>query len=240
MNGKRKSGSAPGRRPGPGRPEGASFTRPNILDAAEATFAERGFAGTSLREISSRARVTQGLITYYFGTKEALFKEVFLRRGRDIAARRIAAIDALLAGGKRFTLPEVVRAYLWPALEMRRTRSGQAFIRLQARMHTEPTRFAEQLRHDVYDQTSRRFVKAIRIAAPHVSERAAYWRMILTVGAYLYAHSDAHRLERISNGRCDPDDLDQMLEQVTAFVVGGIVAPDVGAGRRRAARQRVG
>jgi hypothetical protein len=47
------------------------------------------------------------------------------------------------------------------------------------------------------------------------------------IGAYLYAHSDAHRLAEVSGGVCDPNDLDEMLEQITAFVVGGLMAPDV-------------
>jgi AcrR family transcriptional regulator len=211
------------KRNGPGRPEGESFAREKILKAAEMAFAEHGYAGTSLREIVKRAHVTQALVTYYFGSKDALFKEVFLRRGREIASKRI---DALKALKKPFRLADVVAAYLKPALEMRRTREGRAFIRLQSRMHTEPPRFADRLRRDVYDDTVREYLAAIRQAAPHLSERTAYWRMVLVIGAYLYAHSDSHRLEEISGGAARTDDLDEMLRQITAFVVGGLKAPD--------------
>jgi AcrR family transcriptional regulator len=213
-------------RAGPGRPEGESFAREKILKAAEETFAEHGYTGTSLRQIVARANVTQALVTYYFGSKEALFKEVFLRRGRDIATRRKEALEALRCADKPYTLTEVVSSYLRPALEMRRTREGRAFIRLQARMHTEPPRFADRLRREVYDDTAREYVKALRKAAPHLSARTAYWRMVLSIGAYLYAHSDAHRLEKMSGGLCTTDDVDDMLQQITAFVVGGVMAPD--------------
>jgi AcrR family transcriptional regulator len=211
------------KRNGPGRPEGESFAREKILKAAEMAFAEHGYAGTSLREIVKRAHVTQALVTYYFGSKDALFKEVFLRRGREIASKRI---DALKALKKPFRLADVVAAYLKPALEMRRTREGRAFIRLQSRMHTEPPRFADRLRRDVYDGTVREYLAAIRQAAPHLSERTAYWRMVLVIGAYLYAHSDSHRLEEISGGAAAADDQDEMLKQITAFVVGGLMAAD--------------
>ena len=214
------------RRSGPGRPEGESFARERILNAAEATFADHGYTGSSLREIVNRASVTQALVTYYFGSKEALFKEVFLRRGREIADKRLAALQALRSTGKPLVLREVVACYIRPALEMRRTREGRAFIRLQARMHTEPPRFADRLRREVYDHTVREFLTAFREAAPHLSARTAYWRMILVIGAYLYAHSDAHRLERMSGGLCSTHDLDEMLGQVTAFVVGGLAAPE--------------
>lgn len=214
------------KRNGPGRPEGESFAREKILRAAEAAFADHGFTGTSLRQIVERANVTQALITYYFGSKEALFKEVFLRRGRDIATRRLEALRALRASGKPLQLHHVVASYIKPAIDMRRTREGRAFIRLQARMHTEPPRFADRLRREVYDQTAREFHAAIREAAPHLSARTAYWRMVLVIGAYLYAHSDAHRLEKMSGGMCNTRDLDEMLEQITTFVVGGLVAPE--------------
>ena len=68
-----------------------------------------------------------------------------------------------------------------------------------------------------------------RAAAPQLSERTAYWRLILVVGAYLYAHSDAHRMEKLSGGLCNTRDLDEMLRQITAFVVGGLSAPDPAA-----------
>ena len=217
------------KRAGPGRPEGESFARDNILRAAEATFAEHGYSGTSLRQIVARANVTQALIRYYFGSKDALFKEVFLRRGREIASARLEGLAALPAAA---TLEQVVATYLRPALEMRRTREGRAFIRLQARMHTEPLRFAESLRREVYDDAVRRYVAAIRKAAPHLSARTAYWRMVLIIGAYLYAHSDAHRLEELSQGKFDSDDVDEMLQQITAFVVGGLMARDSAASRK--------
>jgi AcrR family transcriptional regulator len=218
------------KRTGPGRPEGESVAREKILGAAEAAFAEDGYWGTSLRQIVERAHVTQALVTYYFGSKDALFKEVFLKRGREIAAARLAALNTLPA---KPTLEQVIAAYLKPALDMRATREGRAFIRLQARMHTEPPRFAESLRREVYDEMVRRYVAAIRKAAPHLSVRTAYWRMALVIGAYLYVHSDAHRLEELSEGACTTDDLDEMLQQITAFVVGGLMAPDRGAVRKR-------
>ena len=222
------------KRAGPGRPEGASVAREKILGAAEETFAQHGYTGTSLRQIVERADVTQALVTYYFGSKDALFREVFLKRGREIAAKRLAALAVLRASGRQLSLEEVIAAYLKPALEMRRTREGRAFIRLQARMHTEPMRFADGLRREVYDETARQYVTAVRKAAPHLSVRTAYWRMALVIGAYLYAHSDAHRLEELSAGVCSTDDLDEMLEQITAFVVGGLMAPDTRSTKRRA------
>jgi AcrR family transcriptional regulator len=44
-------------------------TKERILDAAERLFAERGFAGTSLRSVTKQAGVNLAAIHYHFGAK---------------------------------------------------------------------------------------------------------------------------------------------------------------------------
>ncbi len=51
-------------------------TRSSALDAAQHLFAEKGFAGTSMREIAAVAGVSQPLIYYHFGSKEGLYSAV--------------------------------------------------------------------------------------------------------------------------------------------------------------------
>jgi AcrR family transcriptional regulator len=45
-----------------------------ILNAAEELFAEKGFDGTSVRDIAHLAGVNLAMISYYFGSKEKLFE----------------------------------------------------------------------------------------------------------------------------------------------------------------------
>jgi AcrR family transcriptional regulator len=59
-----------------GRPPGQVATRDNILRAAVELFAQHGFAGARVERISRRARSTDRMIYYYFGSKEKLFVEV--------------------------------------------------------------------------------------------------------------------------------------------------------------------
>ncbi|MDI6796221.1 MAG: CerR family C-terminal domain-containing protein [Desulfatibacillaceae bacterium] len=51
-----------------------------ILDAAEILFAQKGFAGVAVREITSAARVNVAAVNYHFGSKKALYLEVFRQR----------------------------------------------------------------------------------------------------------------------------------------------------------------
>ncbi|MBB6459537.1 TetR/AcrR family transcriptional regulator [Flammeovirga kamogawensis] len=50
--------------------------REHVLKVATKLISERGFDGASTREIAQRAKVSQGMINYYFGSKEALLKEI--------------------------------------------------------------------------------------------------------------------------------------------------------------------
>ncbi|MFI6934897.1 TetR family transcriptional regulator [Streptomyces sp. NPDC050287] len=70
--------------------------RAAILEAARHTFAERGYARTTLREIAGRAGVTHGLISRQFSSKERLFLAA-VPGNRDL--ERVAA-------GDRATLPD--------------------------------------------------------------------------------------------------------------------------------------
>src|SRR5680860_1324241 len=54
----------------------SEYTRNAILKAAVALFAERGYDGTSIRAIVSKARVNQAAINYHFKGKEGLYFEV--------------------------------------------------------------------------------------------------------------------------------------------------------------------
>jgi AcrR family transcriptional regulator len=57
-----------------GRRRGRPDTRLEILNAARALFAERGFVGTSIRAVASAASVDPALVPHYFGNKEGLFR----------------------------------------------------------------------------------------------------------------------------------------------------------------------
>ena len=51
-----------------------------ILEAAENLFAQKGFDGTSVRDIAEEAGVNLAMISYYFGSKEKLFEAMFAYR----------------------------------------------------------------------------------------------------------------------------------------------------------------
>lgn len=60
----------------PRKREGKDDRPQQIVDAAFEEFAAKGYAGTRLEDVASRAKVSKGLPYLYFKTKEELFKAV--------------------------------------------------------------------------------------------------------------------------------------------------------------------
>ncbi|SAL67808.1 TetR family transcriptional regulator [Caballeronia cordobensis] len=214
---------ASGKRKRLGRPAGNINQRENILDAAEVDFSQRGYAGTSLKEVAASCGVTQALITYYFGTKQLLFEQVFLRRALLVSEERVTLLREL-TDAKSANVRDIVRAFLLPLVALRGTDGGRAFIRLQARLHTEPPEISYNLRSTAYGDSTDAYVEALRAALPGLPAKDLYWRVTMMIGAYLYAFSDTHRLDVLAKGACDPWDANETLEQLTSFIVGGLEA----------------
>jgi AcrR family transcriptional regulator len=69
--------------------------REGIIDAARASFVERGYDDTSLRDIATRAGITHAGLLHHFRDKAELLVQVLRRR--DTAAQQYA--DELVAAG---------------------------------------------------------------------------------------------------------------------------------------------
>ncbi len=70
-------------------------TRAKILEAALTVFSDRGFSAAGTREIADQAGVNQGLITYYFKTKERLWREA---ASRIFSEARESVVEQTLRG----------------------------------------------------------------------------------------------------------------------------------------------
>lgn len=124
-----------------GRPPGADAdkTRTAILDAALQAFAERGFEGASIREITGSIGVGHNLVRHYFGSKEDLWRAAVWHGLGPVATRITEMFDVQAARPLRPTLraglellvveaaanPDAFRLFLAEAL-----RGGPRFDRI--------------------------------------------------------------------------------------------------------------
>jgi AcrR family transcriptional regulator len=73
------------------RRQKAEKRRGQILDAALTVFANKGFAGASMRDIAREVGVTEGLLYHYFPSKDELLTSCFEERGWTAQLGRIVA-----------------------------------------------------------------------------------------------------------------------------------------------------
>jgi len=69
-------------------------TRGLILEAAEAEFAERGFAPARLEDIAERVGISRAAVIYHFRDKQALYDAVLAAAFGDLSERVQAAAEA--------------------------------------------------------------------------------------------------------------------------------------------------
>jgi len=109
-------------------------SRDRIVVAAMQLFAERGFEGTSVRDITKAAGCGVAAVNYYFGGKEKLYEEAFRALFSEIQERRMEAIKAAVAADPDMDLEGFLRsfsaAFLEPLMDESR---GALFIAFMAR-----------------------------------------------------------------------------------------------------------
>ena len=204
-------------------------TKVRILDSAERLFAEHGYDATSLRAITRKAGVNLAAVNYHFSSKEALLRALFARRLELLNQKRLAMLDAFeaQAGGRPVPAEKIVRALMEPVLRLGGdpAAGGSGFGMLLGRMYSWPSAqvnriFVSELRDQI-----ERFRSAFRRALPQLPAKELYWRIFFSIGAMAHTLAGASLLEIISDGVCDPMDLDGMVERLIDYAAAGLQAP---------------
>ena len=165
-------------------------TKQRILGAAEKLFADHGFAGASLRRVTSAAGVNLAAVNYHFGSKEKLSEEVFRRRLDELNSDRIKCLKAI-EGKAETRLEDVLDAFIGPALKLALdTRGGSAFVRVLARAYADQDERLRKFLSDNYGHVLKRFALEFARLLPHLDKEALYWRLDIVAGALTYAMAD--------------------------------------------------
>ena len=211
----------------------APSTKDRILDAAERLFAEKGFAQTSLRDITAEAGVNLAAVNYHFQSKEHLIAAVFDRRVGPMNEERIAMLDRLEkeAAGRPVPVEGILRAVMEPVLRMVSTPEGACAANLIGRAHTEPGDVFAHLFTGQFAPVAQRVLSAARRSLPEVPEVELLWRMQFSIGAMTHVIAGQRHIKVVSGGRCDTSDVDGMLDRLIVFVAAGCRAPVASAAK---------
>lgn len=197
-------------------------TKERILHAAEDLFAQHGFAGTSLRQVTSRADVNIAAVNYHFGSKENLVHEVFKHRMDDMSEKRLSALAQVLAADPD-DLQGILLAFIQPALALTMDRHGASFVRVLARAYAEKNDGLRNFLSENYGQVLREFAKALAHCLPQLSKEELYWRMDFTAGALTYAMADFGLIKR-QPGVSEKTHCEKAAQNLITFAQAGLRA----------------
>ena len=196
----------------------SDHTRAAILHAAERLYADRGFGDVTLRDIVAAADVNLAAVNYHFGSKDELIAELYVSRSLATNRERLNELKAAeAAGGGRAGIDAVLRALVGPPLRgclgPNRQRSDAARFMIRASIEAVPA--IRKIRNREIDHL-RRFAAAMRRSLPAHSDVDIYWGLHFALAMAHQTIRDGERLEKLSDGQCDLDDVHGIIERIVA------------------------
>lgn len=204
-------------------------TLEDITNAAEEEFSENGYHGTSLREVTKKARINLAAVSYHFGSKESLYCEVLKRRLRPMNQGRLTKLENAceLAGDKPIPLALIIDIFARPFFDLcdDPQENGGHFLRLIGRSIVDPLPFVESLLNEELHSTTSRFAQAIRRHTPSLNPQEFMWRLSFVVGAMHHTLATLHQMKALTRGLCQNGDSAGAFRHFTHFAVNALTAP---------------
>lgn len=204
-----------------------SETVERILDAAEQLFAEKGFAETSLRLITSKAGVNLAAVNYHFGSKKALIQAVFSRFLGPFCQALEEELDRRQVQGEQQPSLESLLELLVELAMATKPRNGNdlaIFMRLLGLAFSQSQGHLRKYLDEVYGKLFRRYMSLVHQASPRLAPLELFWRVHFMLGAAAFSMSGIRALRAMAE---DDFGVNTSIEQVMRLMV-----PFLAAGMR--------
>lgn len=198
-----------------------------LKHAALRLFAEKGVDGVTVREIAAAAgQKNHGAVGYYFGSKEALVREVIVDGAVELERLRNEALDRLEALGGPASVREVVDVLVFPASALT-DEYYISFIALFGMTHRD---LMLDALHPARNRAYGRCLSHLRALLPSLSPAQQNQRFVF-MGAYLSAVLAARARALADHSRDHPlwasgDGLEHFVQTVVALLEAPLDLPD--------------
>ncbi len=208
----------------------AQNTKKRILDTAEHLFASRGFHKTSLREITRHAGVNIASVNYHFGSREALIREVVLRRLRPINEERLRLLHSLMSryssDGNSLPVDQILRAFLEPSATFLKTEpAANDFVRIMGQGMVDPD---DSIRKLFFEQVKPVFTLMMQLleqALPGVPVSVIHVRLHCFIGAFAHWMRLMGSTSEMSDPHIPEDSPEEVMNIIVSFCQAGMEAP---------------
>jgi AcrR family transcriptional regulator len=200
-------------------------THERILNAAECLFAQHGFDGATMRQITEKAGVNLAAINYHFDTKEKLYAETFVRIIRPLNEQRLALLAQAgeAAGGRPVPLRAILESFIRPTFMLASGRPQ--FLALMSRNFSSPPPFMREVMAREFSGLSQHYLKALHATLPQLPPVELFWRMFYAIGALLFTTAHQETIALLSHGVVTAPDPEESIRRLVDFAAAGLAMP---------------
>lgn len=222
----RKPGAAaPPRRSGRPETRPTEATRRALIGAAIAVFGERGYEAASVRTITARANVNQGAITYHFGGKDGLYREVLRTVRNALSEQPLLDLRSVEAHEPAEALKLFLRQTLAPLAEGAKLKR---YLRVFAWEQLKPTPVRRRLSREEPFPTVLLAEAIVRRSLPTAEAKTVAIATAWLMGQTTTFIRDAEWLAQPPLGlRFDRNSVDDLVETLTFLCLRGLAFPAV-------------
>ena len=198
-----------------------------ILDSAEQLFAEKGFAETSLRMITTRAKVNLAAVNYHFGSKKDLIQAVFARFLTPFTLKLSKELDDVVKVKQdpdfRDVLGVLAKTMLTGVETSDKYNKLSVFMRLLGLAYTQAQGHLRRFLYENYSEVYGRFIGYLKLAHPKLSSEEIFWRIHFAIGAAVFTMSSLEVLRNMAHADTGKDSsVEQVMEQLIPFLAAAL------------------
>jgi len=219
-------------REGRGMNDGANNQiRDRLLEAAEEFFCEKGFEGSSIRDITAAAGCNIASVNYHFGGKERLYVEVWRRHLREMGEVRVSVIEQLISqSGGRPSVEDLLStfayAFLGPLVDESRS---QQLVKLVVREMLDQHLPANMLVDEMIAPTIASMRNGLARVCPQLEESKVLLVVFSVVGQLIHVVRVKAMFDEIEHAEMPGLDLSEAVNHIVKFSAAGIRAYAEGA-----------
>jgi AcrR family transcriptional regulator len=192
--------------------------RERLLDAAENLFCQRGYEGTSIRDITTEAGCNIAAVNYHFSGKEQLYQEMFRRRLVRNLDAYFRAIERVCSG-ENPTLEKLLYEFVRPILESARQQDPWSkVLRLMVREalnhRLEMETILREIKSMFLDQMAGAFMQLVPAMDERAARRAVFSLDSLVLHPILFMEYYTYFLPDLS--------VQEIADQIVRFAAAGI------------------
>lgn len=204
-------------------------TQQKILDAAQSLFAETGFNGTSLRQITSLAEVNLAAVNYHFGSKKELIQAVLQRYLVKLMPRLEQEFSVLLTSKSPVSIDKVLSVFVQPLLELNNIypHGTQIFLQLLGRSYTDVQGHLRWFFNQQYGHVLLQLTKLMQQACPDLPASQLFWRLHFSLGTIVFTMASNEALTEIAEADFkEKIDIEGVILRLLPYLSAAIAAPN--------------